>query len=298
MERYSTLDQAAAAGVAAARGRACSACTCARWCARALAQPPVFATPPGDDGYPRVGGYPLEVETARQRARGGRSAALGRRRGPEGPRLPRLHGDRAREGRTLAAHARWSSSAAASPGRRRFEMRPLTVPWTARSVSRDVGAHGRADAAALPAYTHRAAWSARDRRRGARVSRCSSADRAGRRTPRSRSSSSGRWSSFRSACCWLGEFPGREFLRRRLPGLRIWAAASRACSGSCPSSFYLLGAPVSGSEASARCFGAPTRSASLPFGAADHLELPARRRGRPAAAQVGGVRLAGSQASR
>jgi signal transduction histidine kinase len=29
-----------------------------------LALPPVFATPPGDDGYPRVGGYPLEIETA------------------------------------------------------------------------------------------------------------------------------------------------------------------------------------------------------------------------------------------
>ena len=28
-----------------------------------LAQPPVFATPPGEDGYPRVGGHPLEVET-------------------------------------------------------------------------------------------------------------------------------------------------------------------------------------------------------------------------------------------
>jgi hypothetical protein len=48
-----------------------------------LAQPPVFATPPGEDGYPRVGGFPLEVET-RAQARGGRQADLGRRRRPEG----------------------------------------------------------------------------------------------------------------------------------------------------------------------------------------------------------------------
>ena len=163
VDRYSTLDKLLLLGLAPDRGVPARAAR-ARGGAHGPGPAAGVRDTAGTDGYPRVGGHPLEVETRGSGLEVGDRADNGRRRGPEGPRLPRLHGDRAREGGALAAHvARLRTRR--RPPRDAARDAPLRGAMAAGSVPGDVDVRGGDAAASQPPHACRAARGHRDRRR-------------------------------------------------------------------------------------------------------------------------------------
>jgi signal transduction histidine kinase len=206
-----------------------------------LALPPVFATPPGDDGYPRVGGRPLEVETA--------GSGL-----QAGDRLLRI-GDADLRG---AGFAGFMGIALEQAGRslhaplvferdgvvREVElaMRPMTLPWL------------RVPFLAGMALTALLVLLRRPRngliQRGALaiggVVICEAIFMGG---PRWQTEAAlavfffGPVLFFSLIVLWLGEFPGRDSLTRQLPGLRLLAWSTGAL-WILPKLSYFFGGPI------------------------------------------------------
>jgi len=244
-----------------------------------LAQPPVFATPPGEDGYPRVGGYPLEVETR------GSGLEVGDRLLSVGGEDLKGRGYLGFMGIALekAGLSRRTSLIFERGGVTRetmLEVRPLAVPW-----HRVPFLAMWAFAAAMmllrcprtPVVQHGALAIGG-------VVLCESLFVGGPRWQTNAAISIFFFAPlvfFPVGVLWLGEFPGREFLRRRLPGLRIWAALAGVL-WVVPKLLYLMGAPFAASKLPIFVSGADALGI-VPFGAAItwnyfHADAIGRRR--------------------
>jgi signal transduction histidine kinase len=206
-----------------------------------LALPPVFATPPGDDGYPRVGGHPLEVETA------GSGLEIG-------DKLIRI-GDEDLRGRGyagfMALALEQAGLALEAPlvferdGLRReitLEMRRMGIPWL-----RVPFLTGVALSMLLLLI----------RRPGTPLLQRGCIACGALVISESIFMGGPRWQTFLSlsiflvgltlafplVTAWLGEFPGRASLSRPLPGLP-WLAAFTGAIWVLPKLGYFVGGPI------------------------------------------------------
>ncbi|HEX5066053.1 MAG TPA: ATP-binding protein [Myxococcota bacterium] len=206
-----------------------------------LAMPPVFATPPGDDGYPRVGGHPLEVET------GGTGLEVG-------DRLIRV-GEVDLRGRGymgfMAIALEQAGLGLRAPlvyerdGQRvetTLEMRRMAIPWlrvpflTGVALSMLLLLIRRPDTPLL--------------QRGCiAMGLLVIGESIFMGGPRWQTFTSlslflvGLTISFPLVTHWLGEFPGSETLSRALPGLG-WLAAASGFIWALPKLAYFLPAPI------------------------------------------------------
>jgi signal transduction histidine kinase len=206
-----------------------------------LALPPVFATPPGDDGYPRVGGHPLEIET------GGTGLEIGDTLIRVGDADLRGHGYMGFMGIALeqAGLGLRAPLVFLRDGRRLetvLEMRRMEIPWlrvpflTGVALSMLLLLIKRPDTPLL--------------QRG-----CVAV--GGLVVGESIFMGGPRWQTWISLSLflggltlafplvtrWLGEFPGRASLSRPLPGLP-WLAAFTGVIWVLPKLSYFLGGPI------------------------------------------------------
>jgi hypothetical protein len=186
-----------------------------------LAQPPVFATPPGDDGYPRVGGYPLEVETR------GSGLEVGDKLLVVGGEDLRGRGYLGFMGIALekAGLSRRTSLSYERDGVRHettLEMRPFAVPWLRVPFL----AMWTFVAAILLVRSPRTPVVQRGAIAIGGIMICQALFFGGPRWQTAASISIFFFAPllfYPLGMLWIGGFPGREFLSRLMPGLTFWA---------------------------------------------------------------------------
>jgi signal transduction histidine kinase len=186
-----------------------------------LAQPPVFATPPGDDGYPRVGGYPLEVETR------GSGLEVGDKLVSVGGEDLRGRGYLGFMGIALekAGISRRAPLVFEREGVRhetQLEMRPFAVPWLRVPFL----VMWTLVAALLLLRSPRTPVVQRGAIAIGGVMICQALFFGGPRWQTSASVSIFFFAPllfYPLGMRWIGDFPGREFLSRRMPGLIFWS---------------------------------------------------------------------------